>query len=115
MAELLAFSGQIASIVGVRMNLDRHLFDDVQAITFESNHFAWVIREQTNGFEAQISQNLRSETILAKVHSKTEFLVRLDRVVALLLKLISLNLGSQPDASAFLTHIDDDTCAFFGY
>src|SRR5574340_975786 len=48
---------------------DGHLLGNLQPITFERHHLAWVVRQDADRAEAQINQNLRADAALALHHA----------------------------------------------
>src|ERR1019366_5362180 len=105
MTHLLSFRFEITLIVLMRLCANWHLLDNFQSVTFQTHHLARIVREQPNRLQAKVRQNLRAQTIFAKVHSITEFLIGLDRIITLLLQLVRFDFGSQPDAASLLPHM----------
>src|SRR5262245_14955041 len=70
--QLLAFGFQIFCVVRIRRHLNGHLFDDLQAVTFEADDFLRIVREQTDGAQTKVHEDLRAEPVLAQVHFETQ-------------------------------------------
>ena len=60
---------------------------------------------------AEVLQDLRADPVLPQVGRKAQLDVGLDRVEALLLKLVGLELVDQADAAALLAHIEQYAAA----
>jgi hypothetical protein len=61
---------------------------------------------------AEIGEDLCTETVIAEIHRETQPLVGLDGVEALLLEFVGAYLGSEADAAALLAHVEQNACAF---
>src|SRR5215471_1505498 len=107
--QLLALGFQIVSILLIGWNLNRHLLDDAQAVAIQANDFFRVVGEEADLPDAQIQQDLGTDSIMAKVRSEAQTLIGLNRVqILLLLELVSLQLGQESDAAALLAHVEND-------
>src|SRR5262245_1952163 len=104
-AELVALGVEIAPVLVVREHLDRHLLDDRQAVRLDPLHLARIVREEPDGGQAEVGEDLVPEAVLARVRREAELDVRLDRVEALLLQLVGAELVQEPDAPALLGHV----------
>ena len=62
---------------------------------------------------AEISKDLRTGHVLAKVGSEAELEIRFDGVIAFVLQGIGADLIDETDAAAFLAQINEDAAAFF--
>ena len=85
MSHLLALGFQVARVVRIGLHANRHLLDDFQAVAFQPDQFFRIVRQQPDGFQAEIAEDLCAETVFAQIHVEAEFFVGLDRVVTLLL------------------------------
>src|SRR5829696_6111923 len=102
MAELLLFGLEIFRVVRVWPDANGNLFNDFQAITFETDNFFGIIGEKANGFEAEINENLCAETVFAEVHSIAQLEVCLNGIETVLLQFVGPDLRGQADAATFL-------------
>lgn len=114
MPHLLPLGLQVAFVVGIRLHLDGHLPGDLQAVAFEPHDFTRIVRQQTDGFQAEVAEDLCAEAVFAQIHLEAEFLVRFHGVVALLLQFVGLNLRRETNAAAFLAHVEDHPTAGVG-
>src|SRR5205085_1377301 len=96
-------------VVWIRFHAYRHLLDDFEAIPFEANDFFRIVREQSNGLQTEINQDLRAESVLTQVHWVTQLEIRIHGIEPILLKLVSLNFWREPDTPPFLAHINNDS------
>src|SRR6202022_4665837 len=105
-AELLALRLEIARVLGVRGDLERHLIDDLEAEALDPGDLARVVREEANRREPEVGEDLRADPVVPGVGREAELGVRLDRVTALLLQLVGLELVEQADAATLLRHVE---------
>src|SRR5215469_13352726 len=90
---LLALRFQVFSIMGICRSFDRDLFDNFQTIAFKADNFLRVIRQEPDLFDSQVYENLCSEAVFTQIARIAELLVCFHRIQAILLKLVSVNLG----------------------
>ncbi len=69
----------------MRLNFDRHAFDHFQAVAFDADNFARVVRDQLDLVQAEIRQNLRANTVIPQVSLEAKLEIRLHGVAALIL------------------------------
>ena len=79
-AELLALRLQVAAVLGVRRDLDRHLLDHGEPEALDPGHLLRVVREDANGRQAQVGEDLAADAVLAQVGREAELEVGLDGV-----------------------------------
>ena len=72
MPELVLLRLQVVLIVLVGRNLDRHAFDDAQAVTVEADDLTRVVREKANVADAQVDKDLRPDTVMTQVGCEAE-------------------------------------------
>ena len=72
MPELLLLRPEVAQVLGVGRNLDRHLFDDGEAEALEADDLARVVREDADGGEAEVSEDLAADPPVARVGREAE-------------------------------------------
>ena len=66
-----------------------------------------VVREDADRRQPEVGEDLDADPVLARVGGEAELEVRLDRVEALLLQLVGLQLVQQADAAALLRHVEE--------
>src|SRR5690242_8376860 len=71
---------QVAGVVRVWLTLDRHLFDHLDAVTFEADHLLRVVGEETKLAHAEIVEDLRADAVIAQVARKTKFGICFHRI-----------------------------------
>src|SRR5450830_1062866 len=113
MPELISFSRQVALVLGVGRNDDRHLLDDSQSVTGDTQ-LARVVGEQTDCREPEIDEDLVADPPFSLVGAEAELKVGLDRVVSPLLQLVGLELVEQTDAAPFLRHVEENSALLLG-
>src|ERR1700731_2301526 len=106
MAHFCALGLEIPRIVWISLRFDRKLFDNVETVSFESDHFFRIVREETDLADAEVNQNLGTGAVFTEVHRKSQFFIGFDGVEALFLEFVSANFGRQSDSSSFLAHIN---------
>ena len=111
-AHLVAFGFEILRVVLVGLELDGHLLDDLEFVPLQTDDLARVVGHEADLTDAEIKEDLCAEAVVAQVHREAELEVRLHRVVALLLELVSVDLGGQSDAATFLTHVKQHAATF---
>ena len=84
----------------------------VQPVALEADDLRRVVRQQAHGGQPEIDEDLRADTVVTQIRREAECLVRLDRVGALLLQLVGLELVGETDAAALVTDdVEDDAAA----
>ena len=68
----------------------------------------WVVGQDADRTEAQVNEDLGANAVVAKIGRETELEVGVDGVVALLLKLVGLQLVEQPDPPALLREVEQN-------
>src|SRR5262245_29065417 len=104
--ELVALGVEVAPVLVVREHLDRHLLDHGQAVRLYPLHLARIVREEPDGGQAEVGEDLVPEAVLPRVRREPELGVRLDRVQPLLLELVRAQLVQEADSPALLRHVE---------
>src|SRR5262249_42214114 len=112
--ELGALRRKVALVLRVGLDLDRHLLDDRQAEALHARGLARVVGEDADRAEAEVGEDLVADAPLPRVGRKAELEVRLDRVEALLLQLVRLQLVEEPDPATLLRHVEEHPAIFGG-
>src|SRR5215210_4808252 len=107
-AELVTFRGEIASVLRPRLDLDRHLLDDLEPEAFDAGDLLRVVRQDPDGAEAELGENLVADPVVAHVRREAELQIRIDRVEAVLLQLVRTKLVEEADTATFLRHVQED-------
>ena len=106
-AELVTFRGEITDVLRRGRDLDRHLLHDLQAVALDAGDLLRVVREDADGRQAQLGEDLVPDAVVAHVGLEAELEVRLDRVQPVLLQLVGAELVEQADAAALLRHVEE--------
>src|ERR1700746_2907865 len=115
MSHLQALGAEIAFVVRIFGGFDTQLFDDGEAVTFETHHFFWIIRQQTHSSNPKVDQNLRTDSVFSQVHGVAEFFVRFHGIETFLLQFICVYLCRQTNPSSLLAHVYQNTRTGFIY
>ena len=75
---------------------------------------ARIVREDPDGAQPEVGEDLVADPPLARVGREAELEVRLDRVEPLLLQLVRLELVQQADAASLLRHVEEDAALLGG-
>lgn len=92
---------------------DRELLDNLDVIGLEADDLAGVVGKETDFVDAEISEDLGAEAVVAKVHGEPEAFVGLHGVEALLLEFVGANFWSKADAATLLAHVEKHADALF--
>ena len=105
MPQLISLGGKIVYIVLVWSNFDGHSLKDLDSVRLQSDDFFGIVGKKAHLLDAQISQNLGSDSIIPKVRGESQLFVGLNRITSVLLKRVRLDLVLEPDPSALLSHV----------
>src|SRR5450432_934382 len=72
MPQLLPLRFQIPFVVWIGFHFDRHLLDDLQTVALQPDNFFRIVRQQANGFQAEVNENLRAKPVFTQIHLVTE-------------------------------------------
>ena len=114
MSHLFAFRPEISRKVSIKFYPQGHTIHYLKPVALERPKFFRVIRHHACAPDAKIAEYLGALVVLPEIDLETEPLVCLDRVGALVLKLIRADLIYYTDASAFLLLIDYRSAAGLG-
>ena len=95
----------MASVAGTSSGSALH---HLEAVAFDAHDLLRVVGEDLEVLDAQVHQDLRADAVVTKVGAEAERVVGLDRVLALILELVGLELVEQADPAPFLAHVDED-------
>ena len=111
---LLPLRRQVSDVLGVRHALERYPVDDLKAVALEPGPLRRVVGQQAHRRDTEIHEDLGADPVVTCVGSEAELDVRLDRVEALVLERVRLELVAQPDPAALVSpYVDDDAFALF--
>src|SRR5918993_1395850 len=79
-AHALALGPQVGDVLGVRLRLQRHPFDDVEPEALEAPVLGGVVRHVAQGGDAEVNQDLGADAVLAAVYGQAQLDVGVDRV-----------------------------------
>ena len=113
-AELLTFRGEVARVLGGRLDLERHLLDDRQPVAVEPRELARIVREDADRRQPEVGEDLVADPPLPRVGREPEREVRLDRVEPVRLQLVGAELVEEADSAALLAHVQDDAAILLG-
>ena len=103
---------QITNIVFVGLNHDGDPLGDGDAVSLQTHNLFGVVGHQAHLPDTQIYQDLRANAIIPQIRLEAQLDIGIHRIHPALLKLIGPDLIDQPDATAFLMHVNNDTLAF---
>ncbi len=98
----LLFRVEVVGINLIDRNFHGHALDHFKIVALECDNLLWIVRHQPHSAHAKIAQDLRSYAVVAQIGLKSQSLVSLDGVVALILELVRLQLVHQSDTPALL-------------
>src|SRR5262249_37725792 len=114
-AELVALRREVAGVLRLRRRLDRDLLDDLNAEPLDPDDLLRVVREDPDGREAEVGEDLVADPVIPHVGCEAELEVRLDRVEPVLLQLVGLQLVEEADAPSLLCHVEKYTAVLGRY
>src|ERR1700687_3253285 len=113
MAELRPFRFEVRPVLCARGDLDGNELDNLEPVK-RARGLLWVVREDARLAHPEVDQDLHADAVLAMVGLEAEALVRLDRVEALVLERVGAQLVHQPDATPFLSQVEEDPASLRG-
>lgn len=112
MTHAVALCLEITFVVLVRNDFDWHILNNFESVCLKSHSLCGVVGKQAHFVHAKMTQHLSATAIVALVGFKSEVRIGVNRVVAFLLKLVSLYLVHESYATSFLLHIYKHSLAF---
>jgi hypothetical protein len=109
-AELGLLCRKVSFVVRIGCRANGKLFNDFKIVTFEPNDLAWIVCEQADLADTQINEDLRSKAVVAEIYGESQLFVGLNGIKPLFLEFVGMDLGREPNASAFLAHINKNAC-----
>ena len=111
MAKLRLLRGQVFRVMRVSGRANGNLLHDLQLITFQTDNLTWVVRKETDLSDAEVDQDLCTESIISEIYSISEFFVGLDSIQSFFLKFVSMDFGCKTNSASFLAHVNENPCA----
>src|SRR3990172_180354 len=105
MTHLFFLGAKIMHVLLSRRNLYRNPLHYLYPVPLDALYLFRVIGHKAHLSYSQIEKYLRAYAVLPEVGLKTQTLVSLDGIHALILQRVGLNLISEPYAAAFLMHV----------
>ena len=93
-AELVPFGREIAPVIGIGRDFERHALGDVDAEFFEGQGFVGIVRQQPQTVDTERAQDLPGNAVVAGIGDKTQRGIGLDGVVPQVLQGIGADLTS---------------------
>ena len=104
---------EIALVVLIWYYFDRHILCDFESISLQADTLYRVVCEQAHLVHAEVAEHLCAASVVTLIWLETEVYVGIYGIVSFFLQFVGCNLVHQPDASAFLLHVDDYTLSGF--
>ena len=101
--------GEVAFIMRVGFNHQRHALRNTDPGILNLADLVGVIGEQADRLIAELAQHFSGRHEKAVIGFKPELMVGINRIQPAILKGVGLELIDQPDITAFLRQIDQDT------
>src|SRR5437867_8434587 len=112
MPHLYFFCFEVPGVVRIYFAANRHLLDHLHSVALKSDHFLWIIGQETKFAHAKIEENLRPEAVIAQISRKPELRVCFHGIESFLLQFVSVNFCRETDAASFLPHVNKNSVAF---
>mmetsp|Transcript_3137 Transcript_3137/g.10615 ORF Transcript_3137/g.10615 Transcript_3137/m.10615 type:complete len:230 (-) Transcript_3137:760-1449(-) len=108
----LLLAAEVGDVLRVGLDMRRHALHDAQAVAGEARELFGVVGHEAHVPDAEVSEDLGAGAVLARVDGQAEFLVGIQRVDALLLQRVGVDLSAKPDPSPLLpTQVQQYTAA----
>mmetsp|Transcript_114 Transcript_114/g.332 ORF Transcript_114/g.332 Transcript_114/m.332 type:complete len:271 (-) Transcript_114:415-1227(-) len=111
MSGLGRFGGEVAAVVPVLTDFQGHTLGYSNIAGLHHRHFGGIVGQQTNGRESKLLQDVRAQPKIPFIILKPQPMIGLHRIKTLILERIGAHLVGQPNASPFLTEVEQDACA----
>ena len=108
--ELGLLRRKVSFVVRIGCRANGKLFDDFEIVTFEPDDLARIVCEQADLANTEVNEDLRSKTVVAEIDGESQLFVGLNGIKPLFLEFVGVDLGREPNAAAFLAHIDENAC-----
>ena len=113
MAHFFLFGFEVAGVVRVYRGADRELLHDLDVVGLEADDLAGVVGQETDFMDAEISEDLGTEAVVAKVHGEPQAFIGLHGVESLFLEFVSTNFRAESDSTPLLPHVEKHADALF--
>ncbi len=102
----------IALVIGIGLYFERHYLGNLHTVAFKANTFHGIVGHEAHILDSQCVEYMGTDTVIAFVGLVSEMKIGVDRIKAVLLKLVCRYLIHQTDAAALLVEIYDSSPAF---
>src|SRR2546426_953207 len=110
--ELVTLRAEVLPVGLRRRDLDGYALGDVKTVSLEPDDLLRIVGQELQVLDPEVHENLSADAVVAKVGVEAQRGVGLDRVLALVLKLVGAHLVEQPDPAPLLPHVDEDPAPF---
>lgn len=107
-AHLIAFHFKVFLAREFGRHFCADTFGHRDAVALHGIHLFRVVRNQADGTDAELIQDLGGQREVTMVSTIAEFNIGLDRVSACVLQFVGTELGHQTNAASFLCFIEND-------
>src|SRR5208283_4765662 len=116
MAHFRRLGAQIADVALIRYDFQGYSLGDSNSVALKPDYLFGIIGHEPHFSYTKVHQYLRPNSKIPQICLKPQGLVRIDRIIALILKGICLDLIEKPDSPAFMVaHVDHHSTACFSY
>ena len=114
MIHAFGFGAEVGEVLGVDGRVKFNALGDGDVEGGEAFDFVRIVGDEAHRFNFEIVEDERGNVVLALVGLMTEREICLNRVVALILQIVSAQFVEQADAAPFLPQIDHHAASGFG-
>lgn len=115
MAHPGGFGCHVRTVLGTLPHDDGDALFDSDAVLDKLFFLVGVVRDEFHALNAHAVEHVGRKLVRSAVAWQSKGKVGIEGVHALVLEGIGLHFGIQPDASTFLSHVDDGSCTPFLY
>src|SRR5205809_4070655 len=99
---------EVANVRGGRRDLERNAVGHPEPVRFELLDFCRVVRHESHGLYAEDPQHAGGALVGSEVRWESEDPVGVDRVEAMVLKVVGSDLVGDPDHASFMREVEQD-------
>jgi len=107
-SEALLLRSQVANVRRRDRHLERDAFRDADTVRAELLDFRRVVRHEMDRRHAEDSKHAGGALVTPKIRGEAQHPVRVDRVEAVVLKVVRRDLVHDPDAASLLGQVQED-------
>jgi hypothetical protein len=112
MSHFLAFGFQVAAAGFVGFSNAGYALNDLNSRFFQRFDLVRIIRHQADAGDSEVPKDCPGQGIIPQITFKAELFVGFDSIGALILQLIGSKFVHEPDATALLLLVDNQSPAF---